>query len=46
MGRVGLAQFRNVVGDRAAVIGGEFGVACGQEAQQRRLELAQAAWSV
>jgi hypothetical protein len=35
---VGLAQFRNVVGDRAASLGGKFRMATGQEPQQRRFD--------
>src|SRR5258705_8670040 len=37
MGRIGLAEFRDVVGDRAAGLASEFGVARIQEPQQGRL---------
>ena len=36
MGRVGLAEFRNVIGDGATGFAGEIGVTGVQEPQQRR----------
>ena len=36
MGRVGLAEFRDVIGDRAAGFTGEVGMAAVQEPQQGR----------
>src|SRR4030088_168732 len=39
MVRIGLVQFRDVVGDCARVFGGKFGMAIGQEPQQRRFRI-------
>src|SRR5262245_48486447 len=45
MGGIGLAEFRDVIGDSAGVFAGEIGVAGVQEPQQRRFRAGPDRWA-